>query len=234
MTAMENLETASRSTELPASVNTTAKDDLLRRARSAIEAGAHSFHDAAEALVVAKELHGATQAEMARAIGKYAAWVSLLLKWHRSNDNDQSPFGPTTKAGRLKHAKDRVAADASKPRKSRHASVEAEPDAGDAEFSAAKRQPEYERSGTEGNSGPEKAATAPGEKTGADSQKSAATPEVEGGKAISSAPRSLTAPRHTPTAAKKELRFAIDHWWPLLDDDGRVEMTSYLDRKRVV
>ena len=110
---MENLETANRPIEPPVGPNTTAKDDLLRRARSAIDAGEHSFHEAAEALVIAKELHGAKQAEMAQALDKSEAWVSLLLKWHRSGDKDQSPFGPTTKA-ECQSASDRDPGSASK------------------------------------------------------------------------------------------------------------------------
>ena len=96
-------------------VNSTTKAELLSRAKAAIDASEQSLHDAAEALAVAKELHGATQTEMARAVGKSEAWVSYLLQWRRSGYKDASPFGPTTKAGRLKHAEDRVTSGASKP-----------------------------------------------------------------------------------------------------------------------
>jgi hypothetical protein len=98
--------------------NTITKPELLSRAKAAVEAGEQSFHDAAEALGVAQELHGATQAEMARAIGRSEAWVSLLLRWRRSAYTGNSPFGPTTKADRLKHAKDRAASGKSRSRKS--------------------------------------------------------------------------------------------------------------------
>ena len=100
-------------------VNTTTKAELLRRAKAAIDAVDQSMHDAAEALAVAQELHGASQAEMARAIGKSEAWVSLLLQWRRTGYKAESPFGPTTKADRLKHAKGRAASGASKHRKPR-------------------------------------------------------------------------------------------------------------------
>jgi hypothetical protein len=99
--------------------NTTTKADLLSRAKAAIEAGDQSMCAAAEALAVAQELHGASQAEMARAIGKSDAWVSQLLQWRRTGYKAESPFGPTTKADRLKHAKDRATSGASKPRKPR-------------------------------------------------------------------------------------------------------------------
>ena len=115
---------------LPSVIKAASKTELLSRAKAAIEAGRQSFHDAAEALAVAQELHGASQAEMARAVGKSEAWVSLLLQWRRSNYKDESPFGPRTKAGRLKHAKDRAASGASKPRKPRKPTAAAAAHAG--------------------------------------------------------------------------------------------------------
>ena len=90
-------------------VNTTTKAELLRRANSAIEAGERSLHDAAEALGIADEDHSATQREMAEAVGKSASWVNKLLKWRRSGYTDHSPFGPTTKQGRVEHAQQQAA-----------------------------------------------------------------------------------------------------------------------------
>src|SRR5271169_6543488 len=104
-TAADTAET----TQPPIMANSTTKAELLRRAKAAIDAGDRSMHDAAEALAVAQELHGVSQAEMARAIGKSESWVSLLLQWRRTDYKAESPFGPTTKAGRLEHAKDRAA-----------------------------------------------------------------------------------------------------------------------------
>src|SRR5438132_128721 len=77
--------------------NVTNKLELLNRAKSAIDSGEHSLREAADALGLAEEDHGATQREMAKAVGKSAAWVSKLLKWRRSAYKDHSPFGPTTK-----------------------------------------------------------------------------------------------------------------------------------------
>ncbi len=85
-------------------VHTTTKEELLSRARTAIEAGEQSMHDAADALGLAQEEHSATQREMAQAVGKSASWVNALLKWRRSGYKDDSPFGPKTKAGRVQHA----------------------------------------------------------------------------------------------------------------------------------
>jgi len=106
--------------------NTITKPELLSLAKAAVEAGEQSFHDAAEALGVAQELHGATQAEMARAISRSEAWVSLLLRWRRSGYTGKSPFGPTTKADRLKHAKDRAASGKAKACKPRNSSPNAD------------------------------------------------------------------------------------------------------------
>jgi hypothetical protein len=123
-------------------VNTPSKEELFNRAKGAVEAGEQSLRDAAEALSVAQELHGASQAEMARAIGKSEAWVSQLLRWRKSGYSGDSPFGPTTKAGRLKHAKDRAASGASKPRKPREADTEPHSDAGEVEADLARRETE--------------------------------------------------------------------------------------------
>jgi hypothetical protein len=126
---MENLQLANQAAEPPILANTATKAELLSRAKDAIEAGDQSMRDAAEALAIAQELHGASQAEMARAVGKSEAWVSLLLQWRRTEFKAESPFGPTTKAARLKHAEDRAASGASKPRKPCKVSIKPKADA---------------------------------------------------------------------------------------------------------
>jgi hypothetical protein len=126
----------------PSSVaNATTKTELLRRAKAAIEAGEQSLHDAAEALGLAEEDHSATQREMAEAVGKSASWVNKLLRWHRSGYRDHSPFGPTTKRGRVEHAQQR--AKPSKADKAREPKVTASADADDAHASAERRKAEY-------------------------------------------------------------------------------------------
>lgn len=96
--------------------NGATKEELFEKARAAVDAGDQSMRQAAEALATAQELHGASQTEMARAVGKSQAWVSYLLRWHRSGCREDSPFGPTTKAARLQHAEDRSATGMAKPR----------------------------------------------------------------------------------------------------------------------
>ena len=121
--------------------NTTTKAELLNRAKAAIEAGEQSLHDAAEALGLAKEDHSATQREMAEAIGKSASWVNKLLKWRRSGYKDHSPFGPTTKRGRVEHAQQR--AKPSKVRKPRNLNVTASAHADDTDAGAERHRDDY-------------------------------------------------------------------------------------------
>jgi len=73
--------------------------ELLSRARHAIEAGENSLHDAAEDIAAARE-QGATQRQIAEAVGKSAAWVNRLLKWRQSGYQDGTAFGPQAKASR--------------------------------------------------------------------------------------------------------------------------------------
>ena len=121
--------------------NTPTKAELLDRAKIAVEANDESLHDAAEALAETQELHGTSQAEMARAVGKSEAWVSKLLQWHRSGYEAESPFGPRTKAGRLEHAKDRADSRASKPPKASKAGTQPDVD-DDAAASGERRKAE--------------------------------------------------------------------------------------------
>jgi hypothetical protein len=125
----------------PTAVNTTTKAELLNRAKAAIEDSEQSLHDAAEALGLAQEDHSATQREMAEAIGKSASWVNKLLKWRRSGYNDHSPFGPTTKRGRVEHAQQR--AKPSKARKPRDLDAIASAHADDAHAGAERYRDDY-------------------------------------------------------------------------------------------
>jgi hypothetical protein len=97
--------------------NEPTKEELFTTAKAAVDAGEQSMREAAEALATAQQLYSVSQAEMACVVGKSEAWVSRLLKWRRSGYREQSPFGPTTKAARLAHAKDRISAREAKPRK---------------------------------------------------------------------------------------------------------------------
>jgi hypothetical protein len=87
---------------------TTDKQRLLAQAKKSIEAGEKKLREAAEALAKAQEEHGATQQEMAKAVGKSQAWVCHLLQWRREGYKSESPFGPTTKAGREYQHADKI------------------------------------------------------------------------------------------------------------------------------
>ena len=99
--------------EMATSEYAPTEAELLDCAKAHVEDGNNasreSFRQAAEALAQAKELHGTTQASMAKAVGMSEPWVSQLLTWRREGYQGTSPFGPTTKAGRVQHAKQRAA-----------------------------------------------------------------------------------------------------------------------------
>jgi hypothetical protein len=63
---------------------------LLRQAKAAIKAGEKSWREAAKLIATAQD-QGATQTQIATAVGKSQAWVNRLLKWHRGGGKD-SPF----------------------------------------------------------------------------------------------------------------------------------------------
>jgi len=73
--------------------------ELLARARQSIESGVSSFRAAAEYLADAQE-QGATQRQIAEAVGKSAAWVNRLLRWRQSGYQDDTAFGPQARASR--------------------------------------------------------------------------------------------------------------------------------------
>ena len=59
-------------------------------AKAAIKAGEKSWREAAKLIATAQD-QGATQTQIATAVGKSQAWVNRLLKWHRGGGKD-SPF----------------------------------------------------------------------------------------------------------------------------------------------
>ena len=92
--------------------NWTTKAEVLSCARAAIEAG-EDRRNVTELLAIAQNDFHATQREIAAAVGRSASWVNHLLNWRRSGYKEHSPFGPTTRAGRIAHAQQRTKA--SKP-----------------------------------------------------------------------------------------------------------------------
>jgi hypothetical protein len=161
---------------------TNTKAELLCRAKAAIEAGESSLRDAAEALALVQEKFNVTQREIAEAVGRSASWVNRLLKWRRSGYKEYSPFGPTTKAGRVAHAQQRT---------------------------------------TTSRPGKPKAATTT---TLADSETSSSSTDAE----------TSTSRKPSPAEAKGNLMYAISHWWPYMDEAGRVEVTDFFFKQKGV
>jgi hypothetical protein len=83
--------------------NQPSEAELLAKAKTGIEEGERSLRESAEALATTWELHKTPQRKMAEAVGKSQPWVCRLLQWRRDGYKGDSPFGPTTKAGRDKH-----------------------------------------------------------------------------------------------------------------------------------
>jgi hypothetical protein len=87
---------------------------------------------------------------MAEAVGMSASWVNKLLKWRRSGYEEHSPFGPTTKSGRVEHAQQR--AKPSRALKAQEPKVTASADPDDAAASAERRKAEYAKKEVETSS----------------------------------------------------------------------------------
>jgi hypothetical protein len=77
----------------------TSITELLSRARLAIKSGENSLRAAAEDIAVAQD-RGASQRRIAKEVGRSAAWVNRLLRWRKRGYQDDTPFGPQSKASR--------------------------------------------------------------------------------------------------------------------------------------
>ena len=88
-----------RGSTLPQSLEQITIDDLLARAKEAIVSGERSMQAAAEAIACARE-QGATQREIAQAVGKSAGWVNRLLQWRKCGYLDDTAFGAQARASR--------------------------------------------------------------------------------------------------------------------------------------
>jgi DNA-binding CsgD family transcriptional regulator len=71
---------------------------LLDKARRAISASDASLHQAADHIAAARA-QGASQARIARHLGRSPAWVSILLRWRRDGFKG-APFAPQSHAAR--------------------------------------------------------------------------------------------------------------------------------------
>jgi hypothetical protein len=73
-------------------------DRLLSQAKQAIEAGRP--REAAAAMYIAYEIHGARQQQIAAAVDKCQAWVSRMIRWRRKGLKE-TPFGPASRDARM-------------------------------------------------------------------------------------------------------------------------------------
>jgi hypothetical protein len=97
--------------------------DLLDEAKQAIANGEASLQRAAECIAKA-QARGATQRQIAEAVGKSAAWVNQLLKW-RAAGYGQTAFGPA-KAAQRAAFRQSERAKKSKPKRTTPEQAEAE------------------------------------------------------------------------------------------------------------
>jgi hypothetical protein len=80
---------------------TQTKRGLLQSAKGHVEAGDKHHKQAAAELVQARDCFGATQREMAEAIGRSQAWVNGLIQWHERGARGTA-FGPQNQKKRAK------------------------------------------------------------------------------------------------------------------------------------
>jgi multidrug efflux pump subunit AcrA (membrane-fusion protein) len=111
--------------------------ELLSRAKHAIKSGEASLHAAAEDIAAA-QAQGATQRQIAEAVGKSAAWVNRLLGWRESGYRDDTPFGSQAKAARQRAQ--RVHSREQKEQKPATSSEQAQADAARARAETAKAE----------------------------------------------------------------------------------------------
>jgi hypothetical protein len=113
---------------------------LLSRAKTSIAAyynGVNSLRSAAEDVAAAKA-QGATQSEIADALGKSQPWVNRLLQWRKGGYQDTA-FGPESKAKRERSASYQAPDKSSKkPKQSSEARFNAEAAKAKAEAAKAK------------------------------------------------------------------------------------------------
>jgi hypothetical protein len=212
------------------------KEELLSQAKTLIAAGERSLHegmqclhDAAEALAITKEEFHATQREIAQFVGKSPAWVNALLKWRLRGYKGKSPFGPTTKQGRVQHAEQQAI---SKPRKTLPAK---------AKNATVMEDPFTTRIAADGKND-----NTPATPTGliATDSKNDNTPATPTGliAADSKNDNTTEAPRTDASRPDRDasetalmgFKFAVDQWVPRMNYADRCDATSYLLKKAKV
>jgi hypothetical protein len=72
---------------------------LLSQAKRAIDAG--ELREGGAAMSIAYEVYGASQQEIATAVGKSQGWASRMLQWRRKGFNGTS-FGQASRHARMR------------------------------------------------------------------------------------------------------------------------------------
>ena len=74
--------------------------ELLEEAKRDIDDGEVRLRAAAAEKIAEARRQGASQRQIAHGVGKSTAWVNRLLKWHDGGYQEDTPFGPQSKASR--------------------------------------------------------------------------------------------------------------------------------------
>ena len=74
--------------------------ELLEEAKRDIDDGEVRLRAAAAEKIAEARRQGASQRQIAHGVGKSTAWVNRLLKWHDGGYQEDTPFGPRSKASR--------------------------------------------------------------------------------------------------------------------------------------
>jgi hypothetical protein len=74
---------------------------LLELARREVALGDKQFRQAAQHMASAEE-KGASQRQIAKAVGRSVGWVNRILQWKRAGYHDETPFGPQSRASRAR------------------------------------------------------------------------------------------------------------------------------------
>ena len=185
------------------------REELLARSKTRIEAGQESIRDGVEDFAIAMERCNASQREVASYLGKSASWVSGMLRWRRQG-YPATPFGPESKAARDRRKKQIQATEV--PLQS--PMVRAPTVVGVTTSTAdTTNTPTVPTAAAVTEAVPNTAKVR--------NTKAATTREIKVTEPSASAPKGPSS-----TEAKNNLIYALNHWWPYIDDAGKAEVAS--------
>jgi hypothetical protein len=208
-----DLRAAAMENDRPLEEMAAIGDKLLSRSKVRIDKGWRSIRDGVEDFAVAKERCNATQREIAGRLGKAESWVSRMLKWREEGYPD-TPFGPESKAARERRMRLQATEVCAQSPKAEAPTVD----------------------GVTPNTTPimpNAAAVAETMPTTATDIANRDSKKVRNSKANAATSRAIkvTAPSAatkgpSPDEAKNNLIYALDHWWPYIDEAGKAEVVD--------